>query len=99
MRATWSLTWGLERGVFVTPGFLATVLGIDLSFSRRADPQGLHIIGDAAVIPLPDGCIDLVICNNTLEHFERLDETLAEIGRVLKPTGVSLGLGAGCQLL
>ena len=82
------LDLGAGEGSFRYAGIRATVLAMDLSFSRGTDPQGLHIIGDAAAIPLPDGCLDLVICNNTLEHFEGLDETLAEIERVLKPSGV-----------
>ena len=82
------LDLGAGEGSFYYAGVRATVLAMDLSFSRRADPKGLHIIADAASIPLPDGCLDLVICNNTLEHFEGLDETLAEIERVLKPAGV-----------
>ena len=82
------LDLGAGDGSFRYAGIRATVLAIDLSFSRNADPGGLHIIGDAAAIPLPDGCVDLVICNNTLEHFEELDPTLVEIERVLKPTGL-----------
>ena len=82
------LDLGAGEGSFRYAGIRATVLAMDLSFSRKADPEGLHIIGDAAAIPLADGCVDLVICNNTLEHFEGLDRTLAEIERVLKPVGV-----------
>ena len=88
MRASSYSIWELETAAFATQGFGATVVAIDLSFSRNADPGDLHIIGDAAAIPLPDGCVDLVICNNTLEHFEELDLTLVEIERVLKPTGL-----------
>ena len=82
------LDLGAGDGSFRYAGSRATVLAMDLSFSRNADPGGLHIIGDAAAVPLPDGCVDLVICNNTLEHFEELDPTLVEIERVLKPTGL-----------
>ena len=82
------LDLGAGDGSFRYAGIRATVLAIDLSFSRNADPGGLHIIGDASAIPVPDGCVDLVICNNTLEHFEELDQTLVEIERVLKPAGL-----------
>ena len=82
------LDLGAGEGSFRYARVRATVVAMDLSLSRRTDPKGLYIIGDAAAIPLPDGSLDLVICNNTLEHFEELDETLAEIERVLKPAGV-----------
>ena len=82
------LDLGAGEGSFRYAGIRATVLAMDLSFSRNADPGGLLIIGDGAAIPVPDGCVDLVICNNTLEHFEELDQTLVEIERVLAPGGL-----------
>ncbi len=79
---------GAGEGSFRYVGVRATVLAVDLSFSRNADPGGLRIIADAAAIPVPDGRVDVVICNNTLEHFEDLDHALVEIKRVLKPAGL-----------
>ncbi len=82
------LDLGAGEGSFRYAGIRATVVAVDLSFSRNADPGGLRVIGDAAAIPVLDGCVDLVICNNTLEHFAGLDRTLTEIKRVLKPAGL-----------
>ncbi len=42
---------------------------------------------DAACLPFPGRAFDAVISNHSLEHFHDLAGSLAEIGRVLKPTG------------
>src|SRR5277367_1908702 len=42
---------------------------------------------DAARLPFADRTFDFVISNHSLEHFRDLAGSLAEIGRVLKPTG------------
>jgi SAM-dependent methyltransferase len=42
---------------------------------------------DAARLPFPDRAFDAVISNHSLEHFDDLTGSLAEIGRVLKPGG------------
>ncbi len=42
---------------------------------------------DAARLPFPDHSFDAVISNHSLEHFHDLAGSLAEMGRVLKPTG------------
>lgn len=66
----------------------ASVLALDIDLSRIRSRTDLQIFGSAAAIPLPDNCIDLVIWKNTLEHLEELDESLGEIRRVLKPSGL-----------
>lgn len=38
-------------------------------------------------LPFPDESFSTVISNCTLEHIKELDQTLAEVGRVLKPQG------------
>jgi SAM-dependent methyltransferase len=42
---------------------------------------------DAARLPFADRTFDAVISNHSLEHFDDLAGSLAEMGRVLKPTG------------
>lgn len=42
---------------------------------------------DAARLPFANGAFDAVISNHSLEHFRDLAGSLAEIGRVLKPSG------------
>ena len=43
---------------------------------------------DAQDIPLPDGCVDIVIANMMLYHLPDLSRALTEIRRVLKDDGV-----------
>lgn len=38
-------------------------------------------------IPFPDDCFDVVVANHMLYHVPNLDAALAEVRRVLKPTG------------
>jgi ubiquinone/menaquinone biosynthesis C-methylase UbiE len=61
--------------------------------SARAEAARRHIHvelleSDCAGIPLPDACVDLVFCHQTLHHLVRQEQALAEFRRVLKPGGV-----------
>jgi GT2 family glycosyltransferase/ubiquinone/menaquinone biosynthesis C-methylase UbiE len=74
----------------------ATVMGVDISSEavRHAESAYGSISnlrfaqGDAASIPLPDDCVDLVVSFETIEHHDRHAEMLSEIRRVLRPNGV-----------
>lgn len=41
-------------------------------------------------LPYPDGFFDVVVSNTVMEHVMDYDQTLAELGRLLKPGGVFL---------
>ena len=43
---------------------------------------------DAASLPLPNACCDLIIANHTLEHIQNWSSALREAARVLKPEGI-----------
>ncbi len=43
---------------------------------------------DARVLPLADACVDAVVSFETIEHFDRQDEFLREVRRVLRPDGM-----------
>ena len=66
------------------------IVAVDL----RAPPaipnprQGGFVRADAARLPLPDACCDLVIANHTLEHVCNWRAALREAGRILKPEGI-----------
>lgn len=62
--------------------FSGTYTGIDHEATPEAD-----IVCDSAAIPLPDEAFDAVILNQTLEHTEKLEGTISEIRRLLKPGG------------
>ncbi|WGL16754.1 class I SAM-dependent methyltransferase [Microbulbifer bruguierae] len=79
------------------------VFGVDLSLndvrtaSERAAPffDGEEVagrlllgVGDALKLPFADNFFDVVICSEVLEHIENYQGVLAEIDRVLKPSGV-----------
>ncbi|WP_444907741.1 class I SAM-dependent methyltransferase [Microbulbifer sp. SSSA008] len=79
------------------------VYGIDLCFddvrtaSERAEPfrspehsKGRLQFGVANGLQLPfaDGSFDVVICSEVLEHIPDYKSVLAEINRVLKPSGI-----------
>ena len=49
---------------------------------------GCYVIADAARLPFPSRTFDVIISNHSLEHFVELEETVREVGRVVKPDGV-----------
>jgi SAM-dependent methyltransferase len=57
----------------------------DLDHPSRPAPNLTQ--ADAAHLPFKDRAFDAVVSNHSLEHFHDLARSLAEIGRVLKPTG------------
>ena len=63
----------------------SSVVRVDL------DHEALHasncVQADAAKLPFPAATFDVAISNHSLEHFENLSASLAEIGRVMKPDG------------
>jgi SAM-dependent methyltransferase len=55
------------------------------AFEHAWGSGGVAAFGQA--LPFGDAAFDLVICHHVLEHVAELDGTLAEIRRVLKPSG------------
>ena len=53
---------------------------VDLDIPAEAENAD-RVRADAARLPFRDGCFHAIIANHSLEHFERLDEALEEIGR------------------
>jgi SAM-dependent methyltransferase len=53
---------------------------VDLDIPAGAENAD-RVRADAARLPFRDGCFQAIIANHSLEHFDRLDEALAEIGR------------------
>jgi demethylmenaquinone methyltransferase/2-methoxy-6-polyprenyl-1,4-benzoquinol methylase len=70
----------------------ARVVGVDFSRGmlrgarRRRIPAGFAQ-GDAAALPLPDGCADAAVCGFALRNFTALAPVFAELARVLAPGG------------
>jgi SAM-dependent methyltransferase len=74
----------------------ATIIAVEPSeamheaLRRRADERGVHLELHGAVaerLPLPDACVDEVICSLVLCTVEDPEATIAEVRRVLRPGG------------
>jgi SAM-dependent methyltransferase len=74
----------------------ARVIGVDLSeknisqcfdFARVRGVEAAFVAGDAERLPFAAGTFDLVIANDSLEHFGNPEGALAELARVLRPGG------------
>jgi ubiquinone/menaquinone biosynthesis C-methylase UbiE len=68
------------------------VIGIDgspdmLAHARRRVPEAEFHVGELDRLPLPDGCVDVIVCALALDHVPHLDPVLAEFARVLRPGG------------
>jgi SAM-dependent methyltransferase len=76
---------GSGRGSLDASGGPFTVVRADLERQGAQAPN--FVQADAARLPFADRCFDLVISNNSLEHFRDLAGSLREIGRVVRPAG------------
>ena len=68
------------------------VIGVDsspdmLAHARQRVPGAEFHVAELDRLPLPDECVDVVVCALALEHVPRLDPVLAEFARVLRPGG------------
>lgn len=67
------------------------VIGLDNSAAMlRENPLSLIAQATSEAIPLAGGSVDVVLCGLALGHLPRLEPSIAEISRVLKPGGVAL---------
>ena len=71
-----------------------SVIGIEIDPTSIAHakrsynmPNLRFIGGDARDLPLPDASVDLVVSFETIEHFYEHERFLAEVRRVLRPSG------------
>ena len=53
--------------------------------ARQRHGHRLLVVADGAQLPHPDEYFASAISNSVLEHVDRLDEVLRELGRVLRP--------------
>jgi SAM-dependent methyltransferase len=68
------------------------VIGVDsspdmLAHARRRVPDGEFHVGELDRLPLPDDCVDVIVCALALVHVPELQPVLAEFARVLRPGG------------
>ena len=63
---------------------------IDVAMALRSVEQSempIFIEGYAENIPLEDNSVDLIICHTVIEHVRSVEQVIAEMARVLSPTG------------
>ncbi|HET6532412.1 MAG TPA: methyltransferase domain-containing protein [Actinoplanes sp.] len=66
-------------------------VGIDVRRSglEQAAERGVTpVTGDVTALPLADGCADVVVAGEVLEHVTDLPGAVAELSRVLRPGGL-----------
>ena len=62
----------------------ATARNAAANFPR---PNLRFVQADARSLPLSDACVDIVASFETIEHFDRQEDFVAEVRRVLRPDG------------
>ena len=67
-------------------------IGLDFPSTQEGPNQQVRpaIYGDGRTLPFADQSFDAVLCTQMLEHVNRPETVVQEIGRVLKPSGVGL---------
>ena len=68
------------------------VIGIDSSptlirYAVAADTASGYLVGDATMLPFPDGSFDTVLAYNSLMDLDDMPRGVAEAARVLRPDG------------
>lgn len=84
-RGSYVLDLGSRTGSFATDGVACTTVCVDAEVPPSHQP--LFVAARAEALAFRDGQFAAVIANHSLEHFERLEESLHEIGRVLSRDG------------
>lgn len=71
------------------------VIGVDISqdavdyANKKYSTDNLkYLQGNAALIPLPDASVDMVVSFETIEHHDKHEEMMREIKRVLRQNGL-----------
>ncbi len=68
-------------------------VGVDRNAAALAQAvkRGVEAVqGDVTAVPLPDGCAEVVIAGELIEHVEDLPALISEIARLLAPGGVAV---------
>jgi SAM-dependent methyltransferase len=82
----WVLDVGAGQGSFPGAEFACAWLAVDDDPAAFTTPvRYARVVGKSHRLPVRDASIDLLICHHALEHLAPLDESLAEMARVLKP--------------
>ena len=58
---------------------------LEVARGRAGGPR--YVRAEAARLPFPDGSFDAVLACLVFEHIDAVDDAIAEVGRVLRPSG------------
>lgn len=85
---------GVGYGTQMLARVARSVLGVDASTEATAyagrvygGPRIAFAAGDARCLPLPSASVDLVVWFEMIEHIEEQQVAMAEVARVLRPSG------------
>jgi GT2 family glycosyltransferase/SAM-dependent methyltransferase/glycosyltransferase involved in cell wall biosynthesis len=88
---------GEGYGSALLAGVARSVVGVEIDPDSVRHAQEAYrfrnlrfVQGDAAQMPLPDNCVDVVVSFETLEHLPDQEKFLSEVRRVLRPGGLFL---------
>ena len=78
----------LRRDLGLLKGKVAKVIGIDVDLDAQENPcvDEFHLIKDD-VWEVDDDSIDMIVCDNVVEHIDDPDAFFSEVRRVLKDGG------------
>ncbi|MGL2962255.1 bifunctional demethylmenaquinone methyltransferase/2-methoxy-6-polyprenyl-1,4-benzoquinol methylase UbiE [Flavobacterium sp. RSB2_4_14] len=88
-----------DLAILMTSTSAQKIIGLDLSagmlevgkqkiLKKQLDEKIEMVLGDSENIPYPNNHFDAITVSFGIRNFETLDKGLAEIYRVLKPTGI-----------
>ena len=69
----------------------ARLVGVDIRQAQSAVDFEFHRVAPNAPLPLADGCFDVVMSCDVLEHVQSIEHSLDEIHRVLRSGGSFIG--------
>lgn len=76
--------WGMLAGLDFSAGMVAQA-------ARQTGGRKVHFfVGDAQVLPFPDGAFDVVMARHMLYHVPDVDRAVSEAARILSPGGYLL---------
>lgn len=79
--------WLAQRGHHVT-GIDTEPANLKVAQERDRSGRAMYQVGDASAIPCPDRSFDVVCAMDLLEHVEDPVKVIAEVSRVLAPSGL-----------